>query len=63
MAANKRSTAPARTQELPITINCVALYARVSTCNGQDPELQLRDLREYAARRGWTRPPISLASS
>jgi predicted site-specific integrase-resolvase len=25
----------------------VALYARVSTCNGQqDPELQLRELRE-----------------
>jgi DNA invertase Pin-like site-specific DNA recombinase len=32
----------------------VALYARVSTSNGhQDPELQLRELREYAASRGW----------
>ena len=32
-----------------------ALYARVSTQrNGQDPEMQLRELREYAARRGWT---------
>src|SRR5215472_18026727 len=31
-----------------------ALYARVSTLNGQDPELQLIELREYAARRGWT---------
>jgi len=30
-----------------------ALYARVSTLNGQDPELQLRELREYALRRGW----------
>ena len=30
-----------------------AIYARVSTLNGQDPELQLRELREYAARRGW----------
>jgi DNA invertase Pin-like site-specific DNA recombinase len=30
----------------------VALYARVSTHNGQDPEVQLRDLREYAGRRG-----------
>ena len=32
----------------------VALYARVST-NGkqQDPEMQLRELREYASRRGW----------
>jgi DNA invertase Pin-like site-specific DNA recombinase len=32
----------------------VALYARVSTAhNGQDPELQLRELREYVIRRGW----------
>ena len=31
------------------------LYARVSTQhNGQNPEMQLRELREYAARRGWT---------
>ena len=31
-----------------------ALYARVSTFhNGQDPDLQLRELREYATRRGW----------
>lgn len=32
----------------------VALYARVSTMNGQNPEMQLAELREYAARRGWT---------
>ncbi len=32
----------------------MALYARVSTSNGhQDPEMQLRELREYAGRRGW----------
>jgi predicted site-specific integrase-resolvase len=32
----------------------VALYARVSTCNGQqDPAMQLRELREYAQRRGF----------
>jgi DNA invertase Pin-like site-specific DNA recombinase len=32
----------------------VALYARVSTLNHhQDPEMQLAELREYAARRGW----------
>jgi DNA invertase Pin-like site-specific DNA recombinase len=31
-----------------------ALYARVSTVgHGQDPEMQLRELREYVARRGW----------
>lgn len=30
----------------------VAIYARVSTANGQqDPELQLREMREYAERR------------
>jgi DNA invertase Pin-like site-specific DNA recombinase len=32
----------------------VALYARVSTRkHGQNPELQLNELREYAAQRGW----------
>lgn len=31
----------------------VALYARVSTLAGQNPEMQLVELREYAARRGW----------
>jgi hypothetical protein len=25
----------------------------VSTLNNQDPEMQLTELREYAARRGW----------
>lgn len=30
-----------------------AIYARVSTHNGQDPMLQIRELREYAERRGW----------
>jgi DNA invertase Pin-like site-specific DNA recombinase len=33
----------------------VALYARVSTLNhGQDPEVQLRELREFCQRRGFT---------
>jgi DNA invertase Pin-like site-specific DNA recombinase len=32
----------------------IAIYARVSTTNhGQDPEVQLRELREYCKRRGW----------
>ena len=35
------------------TIKRVGLYARVSTLNGQDPQLQLHELREYAVRRGW----------
>jgi DNA invertase Pin-like site-specific DNA recombinase len=31
-----------------------AIYARVSTTNhGQDPKMQLRELREYCERRGW----------
>jgi len=32
----------------------VALYARVSTADkGQDPEMQLRELREYCESRSW----------
>jgi DNA invertase Pin-like site-specific DNA recombinase len=32
-----------------------ALYARVSTSDkGQDPEMQLRELREHCSRLGWT---------
>lgn len=34
-------------------IKRIAIYARVSTCNGQNPDLQLAEIREYAARRGW----------
>ena len=30
-----------------------AIYARVSTNNGQDPYMQTRELREYCQRRGW----------
>jgi DNA invertase Pin-like site-specific DNA recombinase len=30
-----------------------ALYARVSTSAGQDPIVQLRELREYCENRGW----------
>src|SRR6201987_212145 len=30
-----------------------AIYARVSTNNGQDPHMQIRELREYCQRRGW----------
>jgi DNA invertase Pin-like site-specific DNA recombinase len=32
----------------------VGIYARVSTTDkGQDPQVQLRELREYCERRGW----------
>jgi DNA invertase Pin-like site-specific DNA recombinase len=37
-----------------MTVNRVALYSRVSTHHGQDPDLQLRELREYTASRGLT---------
>jgi len=42
LLASKRATPSVR----------VALYARVSTLNSQAPEMQLRELREYALRRG-----------
>jgi DNA invertase Pin-like site-specific DNA recombinase len=51
MARQQRSTTLA--QESTPTIARVALYARVSTLNSQDPEMQLAELREYAGRRGW----------
>ena len=31
----------------------IAIYARVSTKNGQDPEMQLAELREYVRNRKW----------
>jgi DNA invertase Pin-like site-specific DNA recombinase len=31
-----------------------AIYARVSTNNGQDPEVQLAEIRQFCMRREWT---------
>src|SRR5215831_15789601 len=43
------STLPKQSRQLR-----VAVYARISTLNhGQDVDLQLRELREYARDRGW----------
>ncbi len=53
MAKNHRSTTASFPQQRP-AIPRVALYARVSTLKGQDPEMQLRELQEYAFRRGWS---------
>jgi DNA invertase Pin-like site-specific DNA recombinase len=53
MARQQRTTAASFSQESPAVIARVALYARVSTLNNQDPEMQLAELREYAGRRGW----------
>jgi DNA invertase Pin-like site-specific DNA recombinase len=30
-----------------------AIYARVSTHNGQNPEIQVSEIRDYCERRGW----------
>src|SRR5260221_9350324 len=49
--AKSKSNTPVFSQDRPI--HRVALYARVSTLNGQqDREMQLSELREYADRRG-----------
>jgi predicted site-specific integrase-resolvase len=53
MARQQSSNNPSFTQEPTRPITRVALYARVSTLNAQDPEMQLAELREYAGRRGW----------
>src|SRR5947209_8002938 len=52
MAKNDGTTTTSFAQQ-PLPISCVALYARVSTVAVQDPEMQLRELRDYAFRRGW----------
>jgi DNA invertase Pin-like site-specific DNA recombinase len=31
----------------------VAIYGRVSTNSGQNPEMQIRELRDYCKNRGW----------
>jgi len=54
MAMSHRSSPSNGLQDSSSPITRVALYARVSTLHhGQDTETQLRELREYAARRGW----------
>jgi DNA invertase Pin-like site-specific DNA recombinase len=54
VAVNQRITRPSVAQLSPGSSPRIALYARVSTSGGhQDPEMQLRELREYADRRGW----------
>ncbi len=52
MARTERITPPSFTQDVSAPISRVALYARVSTLNNQNPEMQLSELREYASRRG-----------
>jgi hypothetical protein len=50
VARGQRSNNSRFSQEPGQAIIRVALYARVSTLNNQDPEMQLRELREYAGR-------------
>src|SRR3989440_4184699 len=53
VAGKQRNTRPL-VQLSPTPPQRIALYARVSTSAGhQDPEMQLRELREYAGRRQW----------
>lgn len=35
------------------SVTRAAIYARVSTLNGQDPNMQVRELEQFAACRGW----------
>ncbi len=51
VARQNRNTISAQQSTRPILR--VALYARVSTLNSQDPEMQLAELRDYAICRGW----------
>src|ERR1035437_5082057 len=51
-AAIAATLRPLPSTQLEVSMK-VALYARVSTNNGQHPEMQLGELREYAGRRGW----------
>lgn len=53
MARQQPSNNPSFSQAPDHPILRVALYARVSTLNNQDPEMQVAELREYASRRGW----------
>jgi DNA invertase Pin-like site-specific DNA recombinase len=54
VANTERTTHPFLALDRARNPKRVALYARVSTSNGQqDPEMQLRDLREFTERRGW----------
>jgi DNA invertase Pin-like site-specific DNA recombinase len=35
-----------------------AIYARVSTTDKQDPEMQIREISEFCERRGWKKPGV-----
>ena len=52
MAATTLPPAKQFTSATPTTIRA-AIYARVSTRNGQDPEMQLAEVRAYCCRREW----------
>ena len=51
--ATEHSFSPSLSRQETRPITRAALYARVSTLSGQNPEMQLSELREYASRRGW----------
>src|SRR5438477_1658855 len=49
----KVGRSPAQAKERRPVMKQVAIYVRVSTSNGQNPEMQLEELRTYCKRRGW----------
>jgi DNA invertase Pin-like site-specific DNA recombinase len=54
MAATTQVTLSSTPSQVDSGRRNLAIYARVSTVNnGQSPEMQLRELREYCQRRGW----------
>lgn len=42
-----------RPHELRLDTPKAAIYARVSTLNGQNPDVQTREIKEYCRRRGF----------
>ncbi len=51
--ADDHSPGPFQKGQETRTSKRAALYARVSTLSGQNPEMQLCELREHTFRRGW----------
>jgi DNA invertase Pin-like site-specific DNA recombinase len=52
MATTNRNPAISPTQQFPLAVERIGIYARVST-RDQSPEMQLRDLRSYTQARGF----------
>jgi len=53
--AERKTTLPPNSAQEASTQHAIraAIYARCSTLNGQNPEMQLSELRAFCERRGW----------